>query len=59
MQRSDQDCYMCQINTERMKKQIGCVRVLVPPDIDQSLSDVRVREGGNVSLSCLARGQPQ
>ena len=57
----DQDCYMCQINTEKMRKQIGCVTVLVPPDIDQSLSsgDVVVTEGGNTTLSCLAHGQPQ
>ena len=40
---------MCQINTEKMKKQVGCVTVLVPPDIDQELSsgDITVTEGGN------------
>ena len=57
----DQDCYMCQINTEQMKKQVGCVTVLVPPDIDhsQSSGDVTVTEGGNTSLTCVTRGQPQ
>ena len=59
VQTSDQDCYTCQINTEVMKKQDGCVTVLVPPDIDESLSDVTVTEGGNASLTCLAHGQPQ
>jgi len=57
----DQDCYMCQINTEQMKKQVGCVSVLVPPDIDQSVSsgDITVTEGGNVTLNCIAHGQPK
>jgi len=57
----DQDCYMCQINTEKMKKQVGCVTVLVPPDIDQELSsgDVTVTEGGNTTLTCITHGQPQ
>ena len=27
VQVEDQDCYMCQINTERMKKQVGRTRV--------------------------------
>ena len=28
VQESDRGCYMCQINTEEMKKQIGCIDVL-------------------------------
>ena len=34
--------------------------MLVPPDIDESQSsgDLTVTEGGNVTLSCLAHGQP-
>ena len=28
VQESDRGCYMCQINTETMKKQIGCIDVL-------------------------------
>ena len=41
--------------------QIGCVTVLVPPDIDETLSsgDVVVAEGGNTTLSCVTYGQPQ
>ena len=27
VQVEDQDCYMCQINTERMKKQVSLTRV--------------------------------
>ena len=56
----DQDCYMCQLNTEPMKKQMGCVTVLVPPDIDQEVTsgDMTVTEGGNVTLNCVAKGQP-
>lgn len=57
----DQDCYMCQINTEHMKKQVGCVTVLVPPDIDQAVtkSDMDVIEGNNTTLSCVANGKPK
>ena len=55
----DEDCYLCQINTEQMKRQVGCVKVLVPPDIRKSLKDVTVTEGGNASLSCEAHGQPE
>ena len=28
VQESDAGCYMCQINTEIMKKQVGCIDVL-------------------------------
>ncbi|XP_035221860.1 lachesin-like [Stegodyphus dumicola] len=51
---------MCQVNTVPMKSQIGYLDVLVPPDIlDQgSSSDVVVREGANVTLTCKAVGYP-
>nr|CAH0106331.1 unnamed protein product [Daphnia galeata] len=57
---SDQGCYMCQINTAIMKKQLGCIQVQVPPDIvdDRSTSDVTVNEGDNVTLTCTATGKP-
>ena len=32
VQESDRGCYMCQINTEEMKKQIGCIDVLSESD---------------------------
>ncbi|KAF9412438.1 hypothetical protein HW555_009041 [Spodoptera exigua] len=56
----DRGCYMCQINTSTMKKQIGCVDVLVPPNIvDEGTSgDLVSREGQDVSLSCRAEGRP-
>ncbi|XP_059489055.1 lachesin-like isoform X2 [Neocloeon triangulifer] len=57
---ADRGCYMCQINTSVMKKQIGCVDVHVPPDIkdDQTSSDVTVQEGENATLTCKATGHP-
>ncbi|XP_037292449.1 lachesin-like [Manduca sexta] len=56
----DRGCYMCQINTSTMKKQIGCVDVLVPPNIlDEGTSgDLVAREGQDTSLSCKAKGRP-
>ncbi|EEB18596.1 lachesin precursor, putative [Pediculus humanus corporis] len=57
---SDRGCYMCQINTNKMKKQLGCVDVHVPPDIidEETSSDVTVREGENATLICRAKGHP-
>ncbi|XP_049766338.1 lachesin-like [Schistocerca cancellata] len=51
---------MCQINTSVMKKQLGCLDVLVPPDIvdDATSSDVTVREGDDATLVCRATGKP-
>ncbi len=61
VQEEDRGCYMCQINTDVMKKQIGCIDVLVPPDIDSvaTSSDVVVAENHNVTLTCKASGLPQ
>uniref|UniRef100_A0A1B6DBF6 Ig-like domain-containing protein n=1 Tax=Clastoptera arizonana TaxID=38151 RepID=A0A1B6DBF6_9HEMI len=58
---SDKGCYMCQINTSVMKKQLGCIDVQVPPDIidDGTSSDVTVHEGENVTLVCKATGHPE
>ena len=40
---------MCQINTEQMKQELGCLDVNVPPDIDMNHTSsdlmVQVREG--------------
>ncbi|XP_071447292.1 lachesin-like [Hetaerina americana] len=57
---ADRGCYMCQINTSVMKKQIGCVDVHVPPDIvyDDTSADLSVQEGENATLSCKATGHP-
>ncbi|GJQ69023.1 hypothetical protein Trydic_g6195 [Trypoxylus dichotomus] len=60
LKESDRGCYMCQINTSAMKKMLGCIDVLVPPDIDDSKTsgDITVSEGENVTLVCQASGQP-
>ncbi|CRK94221.1 CLUMA_CG007736, isoform A [Clunio marinus] len=57
---SDKGWYMCQINTDPMKNQVGFLNVVVPPDIlDYPTStDMVVREGSNVTLKCAARGSP-
>ena len=51
---------MCQINTEQMKQQNGCLDVNVPPDIDylKTSKDVVAQEGENVTLVCRAKGHP-
>ncbi|XP_020280041.1 protein amalgam-like [Pseudomyrmex gracilis] len=58
---SDRGNYMCQINTDPMKSQIGYLAVVVPPDIlDYPTStDMVVREGSNVSMRCEATGFPK
>ncbi|XP_063230542.1 lachesin-like [Bacillus rossius redtenbacheri] len=57
---ADRGCYMCQINTSVMKKQVGCVDVHVPPGIvdAESSSDATLREGDNATLRCRAEGRP-
>ncbi|XP_067620612.1 uncharacterized protein DIP-theta isoform X2 [Eurosta solidaginis] len=57
---SDKGWYMCQINTDPMKSQVGYLDVVVPPDIlDYPTStDMVIREGSNVTLKCAATGSP-
>ncbi|XP_058455897.1 lachesin-like [Malaya genurostris] len=57
---SDKGWYMCQINTDPMKSQMGYLDVVVPPDIlDYPTStDMVVREGSNVTMRCAATGSP-
>ncbi|XP_046638076.1 opioid-binding protein/cell adhesion molecule homolog [Daphnia pulicaria] len=56
---SDEGCYVCQINTFVMMKQVGCIQVQVPPNIvDESTGDVSVNEFDNVTLVCKATGKP-
>ena len=56
-------CHVSRVtcHVSRVPRQVGCVTVRVPPDIDESLSsgDVAVAEGANTTLSCVTRGQPQ
>ncbi|XP_058820367.1 lachesin-like isoform X2 [Topomyia yanbarensis] len=58
---SDKGWYMCQVNTDPMRNQIGFLNVVVPPNIlDYPTStDMVVREGSNVTLKCAASGSPQ
>ncbi|XP_011499406.1 PREDICTED: limbic system-associated membrane protein-like [Ceratosolen solmsi marchali] len=57
---TDRGWYMCQINTDPMKSQIGYLDVVVPPDIIdyQTSTDMIVREGTDVTLRCMATGSP-
>ncbi|XP_044765147.1 neurotrimin-like isoform X2 [Coccinella septempunctata] len=61
VQEEDKGRYMCQINTANAKTQFGYLYVVVPPNIDDSLSssDVIVREGANETLTCKATGYPK
>ncbi|XP_039950790.1 limbic system-associated membrane protein isoform X3 [Bactrocera tryoni] len=58
---NDKGWYMCQINTDPMKSQMGYLDVVVPPDIlDYPTStDMVVREDSNVTLKCAATGSPE
>ncbi|BES88594.1 Immunoglobulin V-set domain [Nesidiocoris tenuis] len=60
VQVEDRGTYMCQINTDPMKSEMGYLEVVVPPDIidGESSGDIMVPEGGTVELTCNARGYP-
>ncbi|CAD7092680.1 unnamed protein product [Hermetia illucens] len=60
LRESDRGCYMCQINTSPMKKQVGCIDVQVPPDIinEESSADLAVQESEDATLTCRATGNP-
>ncbi|KAH0999863.1 hypothetical protein HUJ04_004173 [Dendroctonus ponderosae] len=59
IQEEDRGQYMCQINTDPMKSQVGYLHVVVPPDFTEETSgDLMVPEGGTVKLTCRAKGQP-
>ncbi|XP_049817782.1 lachesin-like, partial [Aethina tumida] len=59
VQEEDNGLYMCQINTDPMKSQVGYLEVTVPPDFsDETSGDVMVPEGGRVQLTCRAKGHP-
>ncbi|XP_076266822.1 neurotrimin-like [Rhynchophorus ferrugineus] len=61
VQESDKGWYMCQINTDPMKSQVGYLDVVVPPDIlDYPTSaDMVVDESSDVTLRCVASGSPE
>lgn len=58
---SDEGCYLCQINTQPLLKQRGCIQLQYPPDIsdEDSSSDTTIQEGRNATLHCSAKGNPQ
>ncbi|XP_073957602.1 lachesin-like [Choristoneura fumiferana] len=60
VQEEDRGQYMCQINTDPMKSQMGYLDVVIPPDFipEETSSDVMVPEGGTVRVACRARGIP-
>ncbi|XP_057659626.1 lachesin isoform X2 [Diorhabda carinulata] len=57
---SDRGCYLCQINTQILKSQKGCLDVFVPPDIlnEDTSGDMSISEGDNTTLICKAAGHP-
>ncbi|KOC70419.1 Lachesin [Habropoda laboriosa] len=61
LKETDRGCYMCQINTSPMISKLGCLDILVPPDIvygGDTSADLAVSEGDNATLSCRATGRP-
>ncbi|CAL4083900.1 unnamed protein product, partial [Meganyctiphanes norvegica] len=62
VQQEDSGEYMCQVNTDPMISQKGIVKVVVPPNIVDSVSSpssIVVREKENVTLRCRATGTPE
>ena len=57
---SDEGCYLCQINTQPLLKQSGCIQLQYPPDIsdEESSTDTTIHEGRNATLHCSAKGNP-
>ncbi|XP_037804324.1 lachesin-like isoform X2 [Penaeus monodon] len=61
VQEEDRGPYMCQINTDPMRSQIGFLEVTVPPEIadEGTSSDEMAPEGSNIHLRCRAHGYPK
>lgn len=62
VQKNDSGTYMCQINTDPMRSQMGNLEVVIPPDIlndnESSESGGVAVEGGTIRLRCHAVGIP-
>ncbi|GBP86398.1 Lachesin [Eumeta japonica] len=60
VQEEDRGQYMCQINTDPMKSQMGFLEVVIPPDFipEETSGDTMVPEGGTARVSCRALGTP-
>ncbi|KAJ8986203.1 hypothetical protein NQ317_009909 [Molorchus minor] len=63
VQKNDSGTYMCQINTDPMRSQMGNLEVVISPDIlpDNESSDGAgmAVEGGTIRLRCKATGVPE
>ncbi|KAL6420084.1 hypothetical protein ACFW04_013398 [Cataglyphis niger] len=61
VQKNDSGTYMCQVNTDPMRSQMGYMEVVVPPDIidDETANGMVTHEGGNIRLRCVATGVPE
>ncbi|KYQ60508.1 Lachesin [Trachymyrmex zeteki] len=61
VQKNDSGTYMCQVNTDPMRSQMGYMEVVIPPDImdDESADGMVTHEGGNIRLRCVATGSPK
>ncbi|XP_070168245.1 lachesin [Polyergus mexicanus] len=61
VQKNDSGTYMCQVNTDPMRSQMGYMAVVVPPDIidDETANGMVTHEGGNIRLRCVATGLPE
>jgi len=58
VQLEDTGPYMCQLNTDPMKFNMGYLDVIITPDIIDIRGPNVVIEGGSASLECEARGEP-
>ncbi|KAH9639388.1 hypothetical protein HF086_002077 [Spodoptera exigua] len=59
VQANDSGTYMCQVNTDPMKSQMGHLSVVIPPDIVDSVTEgSSAQEGGSIRLTCTATGVP-
>ncbi|XP_066158689.1 lachesin-like [Euwallacea fornicatus] len=62
VQKEDAGTYMCQINTDPMRSQMGILNVVIPPDIlpdnESSEGSGMAIEGGTIRLRCKAVGVP-
>ncbi|XP_032680207.1 lachesin-like [Odontomachus brunneus] len=61
VQKNDSGTYMCQVNTDPMRSQMGYMEVVIPPDImdDESSDGMVTHEGGSIRLRCVATGSPK
>nr|CAH7717531.1 unnamed protein product [Callosobruchus chinensis] len=61
VQKNDSGTYMCQINTDPMRSQMGQLEVQISPDIlpDNEVPESMIKEGGNITLRCKATGVPE